>query len=68
MAEQAERVCAVCGNPLDLPRQREAIDDTLCTACIRVASKARTFDRMFESEYGTQSDRPDYDLHPPGVM
>jgi hypothetical protein len=68
MAEQAERVCAVCENPLDLPLQREYREQLLCSLCLRVARRARMYESRFEVEVGTQSDRPDYDLHPPGLM
>jgi hypothetical protein len=69
MAEQAERICAVCGNPMDLPRQSASIEDLLCSKCKHVRRRGRSIEDRLEADFGVQElDRPDFDLHPPGVM
>jgi hypothetical protein len=67
MAEQAERVCAVCRKPLDVPRQNATIDDQMCSSCLRLRQSARSYDLQSDVEFAKQEmPRPDYDLHPPG--
>jgi hypothetical protein len=69
MAVQAERVCAVCGKPIDVPRQ-SANDETLCSTCVRLRRRNREKeDRQFDVDARSQNfGRPDYDLHPPGAI
>lgn len=69
MAAQAERVCAVCAKPIDVPRQDATTQDTLCATCMQLRRRSRAYDQRLDADINAPKvDRPDYDLHAPGAM
>lgn len=70
MAEQADRFCAVCEKPIDLPRVNATAGDVLCADCLQLRQRAHTFDdSIVDEDLKHESfERTDYDLHVPGAL